>query len=132
MIMKEINNITIGTLGEKYTAAYLRRNGFKIIETNLRNSYSEIDIIAESKEYIIFVEVKTRTTRNEIRPVYAVTKQKQRKIISAANEYLKFNVSNKQPRFDVSEVYLDIDNIKNYEINYITNAYTQGGSYAVF
>ena len=81
MIMKEINNITIGTLGEKYTAAYLRRNGFKIIETNLRNSYSEIDIIAESKEYIIFVEVKTRTTRNEIRPVYAVTKQKQRKII---------------------------------------------------
>ncbi len=132
MIMKEINNITIGTLGEKYTAAYLRRNGFKIIETNLRNSYSEIDIIAESKEYIIFVEVKTRTTRNEIRPVYAVTKQKQRKIISAANEYLKFNASNKQPRFDVSEVYLDIDNIKNYEINYITNAYTQGGSYAVF
>lgn len=132
MIMKEINNITIGTLGEKYTAAYLRRNGFKIIETNLRNSYSEIDIIAESKEYIIFVEVKTRTTRNEIRPVYAVTKQKQRKIISAANEYLKFNVSNKQPRFDVSEVYLNIDNIKIYEINYITNAYTQGGSYAVF
>ncbi len=132
MIMKEINNITIGALGEKYTASYLKKNGFKILETNLRNSYSEIDIIAENHEYIIFVEVKTRTSKNEIRPAYAVNKPKQRKIISAANEYLKKNKSNKQPRFDISEVYLNIDNTKKYEINYITNAYMQGGSYAVF
>lgn len=130
--MKEINNITIGALGEKYTSAYLKKMGYKILEMNLRNSYSEIDIIAENKEYIIFVEVKTRTSKNDIRPVFAVGKQKQKKIMLAANEYLKINKSKKQPRFDISEVYLNTENSKKYEINYIINAYTQGGAYAVF
>ena len=130
--MKEINNITIGALGEKHTSSYLKNNGYRILEKNLRNSYSEIDIIAENKEYIIFVEVKTRTSKNDIRPAFAVDKQKQRKIMLAANDYLKINKSKKQPRFDISEVFLNIDNPKKYEINYIINAYTQGGSYAVF
>lgn len=53
--------IGIGRIGEEYTARYLKKQRFKIKETNMRNSLSEIDIIAENKTYILFVEVKTRT-----------------------------------------------------------------------
>ncbi len=99
----------------------------------MRNKYSEIDIIAENKEYIIFVEVKTRTGEDSHRPADSVNLRKQQMILKAAKYYLTFsNQSNKQPRFDVAEVFLTEDKNKPYKINYIENAFSQGGTYAVF
>lgn len=130
--MKIFTHITKGQIGEDYTAKFLKKNKYKVIERNLRNKYSEIDIIAEDKEYIIFVEVKTRTGEGITRPADAVNTRKQQMILKAAKHYLAYNnPSSKQPRFDVSEVFLT-DNGKPYKINYIKNAFIQGGSYAVF
>ncbi|MDO5123454.1 MAG: YraN family protein [Eubacteriales bacterium] len=106
--------------------------GYRISQRNMRNKYSEIDIIAENKEYIIFVEVKTRTGEFDLRPSFAVDRIKQQKIISAAFGYIKSNKIKKQPRFDVAEVFLGLEDFEPYKINYIENAYSQGGAYAVF
>ncbi len=130
--MKSLSPIAKGDIGEKYTIRYLRRKGFRIIERNMRNKHSEIDIIAENKEYIIFVEVKTRSEDSIIRPVYAVDKVKQEKIIKAAHYYLNYSYkTSKQPRFDISEVTLNKRN-KPANINYISNAFTQSGNYSSF
>ncbi|MBQ4568796.1 MAG: YraN family protein [Ruminococcus sp.] len=129
--MKELSNIKKGAIGEKYTAKYLKRHKFRILAHNLRNRYSEIDIIAESKEYIVFVEVKTRRENQPLRPSAAVNFAKQQKIMKAAKHYLSYTYTTlKQPRFDVAEVYLN-DKNKVVRINYIENAFWQGGNYAV-
>ena len=47
----------IGKSGEDRTAAFLRKRGFAIIKRNYQCRFGEIDIIAEDREYIIFVEV---------------------------------------------------------------------------
>ena len=130
--MSKLSNISKGKTGEKYVTKYLKKNGYKIIATNMRNKYSEIDIIAENKEYIVFVEVKTRSSNGAIRPSDAVNFKKQQKILKAAKHYLVYTYkTSKQPRFDVAEVYLSSEKRKPDSINYIDNAFGQGGSYAV-
>lgn len=121
-----------GAIGEEYVARYLRKKRFKIIEMNMRNKYSEIDIIAQNKEYIVFVEVKSRSVESDLRPVYSVDKRKQELIMRAAHKYMVGNKINRQPRFDVAEVFISKETAEPYKLNYIENAYTQGGDYAVF
>ncbi|MBQ9742679.1 MAG: YraN family protein [Ruminococcus sp.] len=130
--MSIFSPITKGSLGEDYVEKYLRKKKFRILNRNMRNKYSEIDIIAENKEYIVFVEVKSRTGEYELRPVDAVSNAKQKKIMLAAFCYIHENNISKQPRFDVAEVFLDKNTFKPYKVNYIENAFSQGGDYAVF
>jgi len=52
----------IGGFGEMLAKNYLIKHGYKIIETNVKTSYQEIDIIAKKGKFTIFVEVKTRTS----------------------------------------------------------------------
>ena len=100
----------IGNIGEGLAAKFLKKIGYKILEKNYADSGNEIDIIAEDKEHIIFVEVKTRTlghqSPKEPRPASAVTPEKQRKIISAAKYFTEKKATQKKMRFDVIEVYL--------------------------
>lgn len=53
----------IGKFGEKLAVDYLIKHGYRIIETNVKISYKEIDVIANFKDKIIFIEVKTRTSK---------------------------------------------------------------------
>ena len=62
----------------------------------MRNQYSEIDIIAEKRGVIVFVEVKTRTEGQLLSPSFAVDYKKQKKIISAALGYIQRNNIRKQ------------------------------------
>ena len=52
----------IGIIGEQEAAKILNKKGYRIIETNWRMGHLEVDLIAENKKDIIFVEVKARTT----------------------------------------------------------------------
>lgn len=129
---KQLTSVEKGNIGEKYTVRFLRRRQFRIIDRNMRNKYSEIDIIAENREYIIFVEVKTRTEDSIVRGVDAVDFRKQQKLLQAAHYYLNYTrKSTKQPRFDIAEVTLNEKN-KPCSINYIPNAFSQEGTYASF
>ena len=117
----------IGDIGERAAARFLKRSGYKIKGRNKHLSHNEIDIIAEDKSYIVFVEVKTRTINQSkdkyTSPASAVTHAKQSRLISAAYDYLRQKPSKKQPRMDVIEVWLDKETQKVIDINHIYNAY---------
>lgn len=125
-----MKTVDIGKIGEKLACKFLRKNGYKIIKTNIHVSHNEIDIIAKNREYIVFVEVKTRSTDKELyspygSPASAVDKNKQARTISAARIFLSRNKKiSLQPRFDVIEVFLDKSTNDTLHINHIINAFS--------
>ena len=122
----------IGNRGEECSAKFLKKNKYKIICKNFSNKHGEIDIICENKEYIVFVEVKTRSNDGFTSGVYAVNKKKQHNIIKTAYTYLKDHPSNKQPRFDIIEIeHNKGDGTFQVKEHYV-NAFIQGGDYGVF
>ena len=119
--MKTLNR---GKLGELEAAVFLRKNDYEILCANYRTRFGEIDIIAYDKEYIVFIEVKTRAENSYFLPREAVTKTKQHKIILVAQNYLSFNIVNLQPRFDVIEITTKVaEEFKVLAVNHIKNAF---------
>ena len=113
-----------GERGETAVAEYLKKRGFIITERNYRSRYGEIDIIAENREYILFVEVKTRKEGVAVAPRAAVDYHKQKRIALTAAIYLSKCESELQPRFDVAEVFAcGTDGRKEFKVNYIENAF---------
>jgi putative endonuclease len=108
-----------GKKSERIAAEYLRRKGYRIIETNYRSPMGEIDIIAKEKGTLVFVEVKARRSSRFGSPKGAVTPAKQRKISMAALDYLKrFGQDDTRARFDVVAIDIkagktDIEVVKN-------------------
>ena len=94
-----------GKWGEKKALMYLCEKDYDIVSTGFRSRFGEIDIIAKNKDYLTFVEVKTRKNRNFAHAKEYVSKDKQRKIISTANYWLVKHPTRLQPRFDVIEIY---------------------------
>lgn len=121
--MKKFSTQNIGEIGEEYTVKFLKKKKYKILERNYRKRYGEIDIIAENKNYIVFVEVKTRHKDSMTSAADAVNRQKQIRIIKTASMYLAENETDKFCRFDVCEVYINSDNLKLVDINYIEAAF---------
>ena len=113
-----------GKWGEGIASEYLSNKGFIIITTGFRSRFGEIDIIAKSKEYLTFIEVKTRKNANFAFAREYVTKTKQKKIISTAKYWLLKNPIKLQPRFDVIEIYASNEkNASQPEIIHIENAF---------
>ena len=77
-----------GKKGEIIATNYLKKEGYKILENNYKNKIGEIDIIAKDKNFIVFVEVKTRTSSMLGDPLEAIDEQKQFKIRQVATMYL--------------------------------------------
>lgn len=124
---------SLGNKGEEFAAEYYKKLGFSITAMNFSCRGGEIDIIAENQEYIIFVEVKTRSADSYYTPAEAVDFKKQKRLSVAAFKYLSENESDKQPQFDVFEVYTVNGRI--YKINRIENAFEAfdfGGRYDIF
>ena len=118
----------IGKHGESVACKFLKKEGYKILARNKHESHQEIDIIASNRDYIAFVEVKTRSVDDDLfnpygTPASAVTPSKQERLISAARSYLRENPTNKQPRMDVVEVYLKKGTKDVLKINHFENAY---------
>ena len=95
----------LGKWGERLVAEDLRKNGWKILETNYRCRLGEIDLIVEKGKYLAFVEVKLRRSNRFGQASEAVTIEKQRKLRATAELYLVEHSTRLQPRFDVAEVY---------------------------
>ena len=110
----------LGQKGEDLAADHLKKSGFRILFRNWKWGKHEIDIIADNRDLIVFVEVKTRTDDFQMHPRTAVTTEKQKSIIYAADGYLqKFNI-NKESRFDVITI---IKKTETYEIDHIKGAF---------
>ena len=78
-----------GAAGEKSASVFLRKKGYKILESNFRTPFGEIDLVARHKGVIVFVEVKSRISYSLGPPYLAITPEKQRHIIRNALFYLK-------------------------------------------
>ena len=93
-----------GKLGEELAVQYLINKGYEILERNWRNRHQEVDIIAMDGKDLVIVEVKTRQTDEYGDPDIAVTRQKQRLLISAANAYIFKNSIDLDTRFDIISI----------------------------
>ena len=119
--------VSKGAAGEILAARFLRDKGYTILSSNFRCRHGEIDIIAEKKGVIAFVEVKTRSQNSMYSPREAVTAAKQSRLIQTAAIYFSKFPSDLQPRFDVIEVITDSPtSMKAIEINHILGAYEAG------
>ena len=119
--MKDTKKIITRKEGEKIAAAYLKKNGYRIIEINFRCPIGEIDIVAKEKDDLVFVEVKTRKSMELGYPEQAVGIRKQKKMSQLALWYLqKRKIADTNARFDVVAVTLIPE--KN-EVKLIKNAF---------
>ncbi len=91
----------LGNKGEDLAADFLKKNGYRILFRNFRYGKYEVDIIAENKEFLVFVEVKTRAENPLDPPANAITRDKQKAMIWAAEAYVKRYSIEKESRFDV-------------------------------
>ena len=97
----------IGDRGEIVVAQLLQNNGWQILETQWRCRWGELDLIACDRQWLLFVEVKTRSDRNwDADGSLAITTKKQAKIIEAASTFLGHHahLANLACRFDVALV----------------------------
>ncbi len=113
----------IGDFGEKAAGEFLENAGLKLVRKNFHSPMGEIDIIAKEGETLVFVEVKTRLTKNYGLPSEFVDFRKQEKIIKTALFYTKRD--DVDMRFDVVEVIYTPkgDTPVAVEINHIKNAF---------
>jgi putative endonuclease len=116
--MAESHNF--GQKGEDVAVEHLKKAGFKILSKNWKWGKHEIDIVAENKDFIVFAEVKTRAEDFHMHPVTAITRDKQKSIIFAADGYIrKFNID-KESRFDVITV---IKKNEEFDVDHIEDAF---------
>ena len=94
-----------GNRSEGLALRWLRAHGYTPVVTNWRSGKYEIDIIAQTAENLVFVEVKLRALDTLTRPMQAVTKGKKGRIMAAANRFLEDHPTPLEPRFDVLEVW---------------------------
>ena len=120
--MKDMSKISTGREGEQIAVAHLRKNGYRICETNFRCPLGEIDIIAREKtNEIVFIEVKTRKSSQLGYPEQAVGIRKQKKLSQLALWYLqKKKLADANARFDVIAITLLPEGT---EIKLIKNAF---------
>ncbi len=112
----------MGRQGENLAGQYLQKSGYRIIEQNFRVKCGEIDIIAMDNEYLVFIEVKTRSSTKFGKPAEAVNYYKKQQIIKTAMVYMSQKKMQEVPvRFDVVAVMMEKG--KTPEIELICNAF---------
>lgn len=110
-----------GKIAERKAWEFLSKKGYKLVSYNYHSRFGEIDLIVEDDNYLVFVEVKMRSSSFAGTPREAVDYYKQQKIIKTATLYLSTNLTNKQPRFDVVEIISANNAIKS--IKHLENAF---------
>ncbi len=97
-----------GKAGETIAAAFLKKQGYRILEQNFRCSYGEIDLIAWQGETLVFIEVKSRSSSKFGGPAGAVHFRKQGKMSRVAAVFLQRRGLDASPcRFDVVSVVME-------------------------
>ena len=76
-----------GILGEKLAQNFLKKRGYRILETNYRCPQGEIDIVARQKDTLAFIEVRTKTSLEFGSPEESITKAKKERMKATAAHY---------------------------------------------
>jgi putative endonuclease len=107
------NHNDLGIKGEKKATFFLEQNGYSILEHNWRYHKNEIDIIAKKGQYIVVVEVKTRSTDYFDEITQVVSNKQKRFLIEAINNYIEEKNINLEVRFDI--IFIVDNKIEHFE-----------------
>jgi putative endonuclease len=110
----------LGRKGEDLAVDHLKKSRYRILKRNWTSGRHEVDIIAENKDYIVFVEVKTRTEDLLVPAGDLVNREKQKSIIFCADKYINWYNVSKECRFDVIIVIITGDS---HKIEHIEDAF---------
>ena len=103
-VMETEKKTEIGREGEREARAYLEKREYNILHTNWRWHHYELDIVAEKEGELVVVEVKTRDYDSLLSPEEAVDRKKIRRIVAAADAYVRHYNLDLPVRFDIVTV----------------------------
>ena len=117
-----------GELGERAARKQLKRQGLKFLTANFRSPRGEIDLIFRDGDCLVFVEVKTRSSEEWVRPAAAVNRERRGRLTRAALDYLRLlrNPPVKL-RFDIVEVLLQDSAVR--EVRHLPNTFAMERPY---
>ena len=110
----------LGKKGEQLAVDYLLQHGYTIIERNYRFDKAEVDIIAQKKDTLAIIEVKTRSSIDFGNPQDFVKPKQIQRLVKAVDEYVTVNDLDVEVRFDIIAI---VKNGNNYEIEHLKNAF---------
>jgi len=121
-------HLQYGELGERAARKHLRRQGLKFLTANFRSPRGEIDLVFRDRDCLVFVEVKTRSSEEWVRPAAAVDKERRGRLTRAALDYLRL-LRNPQVkvRFDIVEVLLEEGAVR--EVRHLPNTFAMERPY---
>jgi len=119
-----------GMLGEKAAQKFLKKRGYRIRETGFRCRHGEIDIIAQQKDCLVFVEVRSKSNLDFGTPEESITQAKKDKLVASALAYTTIH-QNLPSLWRIDVVAVDLDDkgmVKRIEL--IENAVEQGSRFS--
>ena len=106
--MKKRSTKEKGQEGERLAVRFLEDEGFRILDRNFQNRIGEIDIVAEDRGVLVFVEVRTLEASAGHSPEETIQWKKQQRISRTALAYIQYKRLEDRPaRFDVVSVTFD-------------------------
>lgn len=111
-----------GELGERVAKKYLKKRGLKFLTANFRTPRGEIDLVFRDRDCLVFVEVKTRSSEEWMRPAAAVDAARRLRLTRCGLDYLHL-LKNPQVkvRFDIVEVLLEKSAVR--EVRHLPNSF---------
>ena len=118
---KKMKKEELGVWGENEALAFLSNLGYRLIDRNIRFKKYEVDLVLVDGEDLVVVEVKARCTGQIGEPWRAVTKSKQRQIITVADRYVQEHQIDRNVRFDIVSI---VHNQYQTSIEHIADAFS--------
>ena len=121
-------HLRYGELGERAARRELRRRGLKFLTANFRSKRGEIDLVFRDRDCLVFVEVKTRSSEEWMRPAAAVDGERRRRLTRAGLDYLRLLRNPPiKVRFDIVEVLLEDGLVR--EVRHLPNTFAMQKPY---
>lgn len=123
---KKLSNREVGIWGEDAAAAMIGQRGWMVIGRNIRTPYGEIDLIGQLDAMVVFIEVKTRSSKAYGQPEEAITRIKGEHMLNAALWYIQEHPELSEDwRIDVISIEVKAGE-EGYTMEWFENAVTSG------
>ena len=110
----------LGKKGEQLAVDFLLKKGYHILERNYRFDKAEVDILAQTKDILAVIEVKTRSTSDFGNPQDFVKPKQIERLVKAVDEYISVNQLDLEVRFDIIAI---VKSGKDFEIEHLKDAF---------
>ncbi|RKX83333.1 MAG: endonuclease [Spirochaetes bacterium] len=108
--------VELGEKGEKIAEEYLKDCGYQILKRNYMVGHSDIDILAKNNDFLVFIEVRTKSNSDRGMPEDTLTKKKLWRMKKTAELYITFNHYQGLARLDAVCIVLDnLDKVRHIE-----------------